>query len=358
MSPDSGFEHHFNGAMHKNFGSAYETTDKALPDQQHVHLGNLNLLDSFSSGGLSTTLPTVSPSPSYTYSFDDAIINPNNNDDSLYKHLSSLPDTSATDIQATMLADHRDLLLGGLSLSTYDDTTTNGDASAETGTVQGLDPVSQSAATTCVENSQQPHGFIWEDSTGLATATTGLDSPVINIAGVGSWHDSTSWDYASWTDGKDASCHNAWATTSSQAWFQSSGSRTMWDDPAAHLGILFDVVVASIVNLGTTLTTHPRRRQAQTGKNAGEEVMNSALMCRELLCPAATCAPIHITPSVGPTITSPWGSFGMAVGSPTGTNLFLFNQRGAASRVIPCGELPRGRVYLCAWHGATPNEWH
>ncbi|ORY66316.1 uncharacterized protein BCR38DRAFT_408268 [Pseudomassariella vexata] len=196
MKPD--FAHHLNAAMHENFDSAHETTSITSPSQQHTHLDNLHLLDSFSLGYLTTPPPTASLPSSYTYISDDKTINDN---DSLHRpSFLSDPSASGTESQGNMLADLGVPFLanlGPISSNAYDNV-----ADCDGG-LQGLEPVSQWGTKTCVAHSQQWNRFTCEGSTGLAAETTGLGGPAANIADVSPWHDMTSRDQALWAYGND-----------------------------------------------------------------------------------------------------------------------------------------------------------
>ncbi|KAI0151611.1 hypothetical protein GGR57DRAFT_513930 [Xylariaceae sp. FL1272] len=105
MSPDPGFSHHVNAAMHQNFSSTYEnasTTSFTLPShtpslphlqqlQTQQHLSGLsNVLDGFSNG-LVTPPPTATLSSGYAHSFDGNTPTIDNGH-TLHHHLSFMSD--------------------------------------------------------------------------------------------------------------------------------------------------------------------------------------------------------------------------------------------------------------------------
>ncbi|KAI0126457.1 hypothetical protein BJ170DRAFT_406587 [Xylariales sp. AK1849] len=246
MSPNPGYAHHRNAAMHENSNSAYNVPNITVPSQQHANLAGLDLLDGFSNG-LNTPPPSASLQSSYTHSLDGQTIA---STDTLHHNLSFLSDHSAADTRGTMVAEHGDPFLAGLSVpvSTYEEPDCDANlqawAGGATSSLQGLDPVPQ--WTTTYVDSQQ--SLAWADNTGVATNASDLPE-------TSQWHD-TSRDNTSWHDGRDSlwatstastakpAHHDTWATTmaTSQGWLQSvaavadasSSGRGGWDDH--HLG--------------------------------------------------------------------------------------------------------------------------
>ncbi|KAI1862858.1 uncharacterized protein JN550_010005 [Neoarthrinium moseri] len=275
MSPNPGYTHHINATMHENFSSAYDAPTITLQGQQQQHtshLAGLNLLDTFSPGGLATPPPTASLSSSYAHSFDSATIasstdslHNNSNSNNHHHHVSFLSDTSGTDSShGTVLADHHaDPFLAGLGAPGYDDADCDPSlqawASAATGGLHGLDPVAQ-WATTYVDSQQG--SLAWADTSGIGAGSGG--GAGADLTESSHWHDASR-DHTPWTDGKDSfwatgaagsssneatgelpgeqqQSHDPWATSTSSAWLQSiaavadanSNMRDAWDDAHVH----------------------------------------------------------------------------------------------------------------------------
>ncbi|KAI1630588.1 hypothetical protein F4809DRAFT_268262 [Biscogniauxia mediterranea] len=105
MSPNPGYAHHVDAAMHEHMSAAYDVSMSgppfmggipstlpsqmpSLPTQQPQRLGDLNvLIDGYHQNGLATPPPTAALHPSYPHSFDDS----GAGDDSLH-HIGFMPD--------------------------------------------------------------------------------------------------------------------------------------------------------------------------------------------------------------------------------------------------------------------------
>ncbi|KAI1155876.1 hypothetical protein F4825DRAFT_447116 [Nemania diffusa] len=118
MSPNPGFAHHLNAAMHENFSAAYDTGPTpafSVPSHTHAHnhphlhinTGLGDMLDGFSNG-LATPPPTATLSSNFPHNFHDNATNIESGH-TLHHHLSFMSDgtsgTSTSDhTRASLLA--------------------------------------------------------------------------------------------------------------------------------------------------------------------------------------------------------------------------------------------------------------
>ncbi|KAI0009418.1 hypothetical protein F4779DRAFT_370608 [Xylariaceae sp. FL0662B] len=247
MSPNPGYQHHLNAAMHENFSAAYDAApNMALSgQQQHAHLAGLNLLDpSFggSNSGLATPPPTATlQSSGYAHSFDGATIGGGGSSDSLHHQLSFMSDgtsgtavtTAATEASSSsssgaLVGDHQDLGPFG-----FDDMRAHhqhhpcdpakmygltADALHHGDLHQLVDAPWGAAAGYVMDASpqQQHHGIgvSWADTGALTSSVTAAEQPAWGI-GVGEPRGDSISSASHWTpeDG-DVAAASLWSTPS------------------------------------------------------------------------------------------------------------------------------------------------
>lgn len=174
MSPNPGYQHHLNAAMHENLSAAYDvppqlaTTLPSHPQQQHAHVPpGLDLLNGFDNG-LVTPPPTASLTGGYPHNFE---VPTSAGESSLHHQLSFISDGSGTAGEGSG-GNGADNFLSGLDVpGSYEDPSDaglQGWAAAQNHNGLGLD--TGNWGTGYVDS--QHGGVSWADTHALTSATT------------------------------------------------------------------------------------------------------------------------------------------------------------------------------------------
>ncbi|KAI5865901.1 hypothetical protein GGS23DRAFT_617021 [Durotheca rogersii] len=184
MSPNPGYQHHVNAAMHENLSAAFDApppiapapilpgnhhqqSRQPPPDPQH-RLSTLDMLDSFDNG-LVTPPPTASLHGSYPPHFHDpnTAINNGGTEHSLHHQLSFISDGTSGPEIAPERDSNADPFLSGLGVagSQCDPNLQNWTATSQNSSAAGLglDPSTGWGPG---------YGVTWADTTALTSATT------------------------------------------------------------------------------------------------------------------------------------------------------------------------------------------
>ncbi|KAL7620687.1 hypothetical protein AAE478_009682 [Parahypoxylon ruwenzoriense] len=238
MSPNPGYQHHLNAAMHENLSAAYEAppalaTAPAMharhhqQHRQHQHnaphqIATLDLLDGFDNG-LVTPPPTASLHGGYAHSFDGTgtTLGSNSAEGSLHHHLSFISEGTevpgdATGAPGGGAAGGADPFLSGLGVASADcDPNLQNWAVAPQGSSSG------GLGLDAAANWGAGYGVSWAETDALTTATTSAGAaeplwattPAITTSLPASARDSISTASSShWTGGDDKDA-SLWATT-------------------------------------------------------------------------------------------------------------------------------------------------
>ncbi|XXH03043.1 hypothetical protein Hte_009433 [Hypoxylon texense] len=182
MSPNPGYQHHLNAAMHENMSAAYDvppslaaTTLPSHPQSQHAHIPpGLDLLNGFDNG-LVTPPPTASLTGSYPHNFEGGpgTMPSNGAESSLHHQLSFISDGSGTAVEGSGDS-HNDNFLSGLGVpvSSYDDASDANLHSWAAATQNNGLSLDTTWGAGYVDSQQQHGGVSWADTNALTSATT------------------------------------------------------------------------------------------------------------------------------------------------------------------------------------------
>ncbi|KAI1761781.1 hypothetical protein GGR53DRAFT_469003 [Hypoxylon sp. FL1150] len=293
MSPNPGYQHHINAAMHENMSAAYDvpptlaaTTLPSHSTTQHAHIPpDLDLLDGFDNG-LVTPPPTASLTGGYPHNFEGgpSAMNTDGAESSLHHQLSFISDGSGTANEGGNSNGPDNFLSGlGVPAPSYDDAS---DANLHSWTAAtqnnslGLD-TSWGAAYI----DPQQHGVSWTDTNALTSATTSASAPESLWAGTAPTTAQNSRDNSfssastsHWT-GDDKNAAAMWSATSNKAhhhqyqpapsdsWWQggdAGGGQQTWDVDTQDFSLGMDPLRSHHAQLQPPPTVVAGRKRSRT----------------------------------------------------------------------------------------------